>query len=115
MSTSADEKAGVSIFSHHQGCNWYCSASSRCYTDFARATITQDIFIPGPTRPGLTQNTHHFTSLQSEFALQSTGSWLASRPENAVFPTQNKFKLKAESGMALKKREFTSQSGNVDT
>ena len=27
--------------------------SSRCYTDVARATITRDIFIPGPARPGL--------------------------------------------------------------
>ena len=43
----------------------YCSASSRRYTDFARAMITRDIFIPGPTRSGLSrsltnrQNTQH--------------------------------------------------------
>ena len=55
------------------------------YTDFERATITRDIFIPGPTQPGLSrsstnrQNTQHFTILQSELALPSTGSWLPGR------------------------------------
>ena len=54
--TSANEKAGqigrkslksrgLVFFPHHQRA--YCSTSSRCYTDFARATITRDIFIPG--------------------------------------------------------------------
>ena len=43
-----------------RGRNWYYSTSSRRYTDFARATITRVIFIPGPTRPGLSQNTHNF-------------------------------------------------------
>ena len=33
---------------------------SRRYTDFSRATITRDIFIMGPTRPRLSQNTHNF-------------------------------------------------------
>ena len=53
--------------------------------DFARATITRDIFIPGPTQCGLSrsltnrQNTEHFTSLKREFALPSTWSWLPSR------------------------------------
>ena len=42
----ADEKAGVGIFfPTARGHNWYCSTSSRCYTDFARATISRDIFI----------------------------------------------------------------------
>ena len=70
--------------------------SSR-YTDFTRATITRDIFIPGPTRPGLSrsstnrQNTFNILLVvtgitiiilpmsQSELALPSTGSWLRSR------------------------------------
>ena len=55
------------------------------YMDFARVTITRDIFIPGPTQCGLSrsltnrQNTQHFTSLKRELALLSTGSWLPSR------------------------------------
>ena len=55
------------------------------YMDFARVTITRDIFIPGPTKCGLSrsltnrQNTQHFTSLKRELALPSTGSWLLSR------------------------------------
>ena len=38
------------IFHTARGNDWYCSTSSRCYTDFARATIIRDIFVPGPTR-----------------------------------------------------------------
>ena len=64
MSTSVNEKAG------HNGRKSVKSGSecfvpppggrtgtvvhrldSRCYTDYARATITRDIFIPGPARP----------------------------------------------------------------
>ena len=45
------------MFSLPGGRNWYCGTSSRRYTDFARATITRGIFIPGayagPTRSGL--------------------------------------------------------------
>ena len=60
---------------------------SRRYTDFARATITQDIFIPGPIRPGLSTVSESLMYLvvttlptsQSELALPSTGSWLPSR------------------------------------
>ena len=57
--------------------------SVRCM-DCARATITRDIFIPGPTQCGLSRilnrrNTQHFTSLKRELALPSTGSWLPSR------------------------------------
>ena len=66
-------------------------------TDFTQATITRDIFIPGPTRPGLSrsstnrQNTFNILLVvtgitiiivpmsQSELALPSTGSWLRSR------------------------------------
>ena len=33
-----------------RGRNRYCSTPFRRYTDFARATITRDIFNPGPTR-----------------------------------------------------------------
>ena len=49
------KKAGVSIFTA-RGRNWYCSTSSRRYTDFAGATITRGIFILGPTRSGLSKN-----------------------------------------------------------
>ena len=44
------------LLSAFQGHNWHCRTSSRCYTDFARATMTRDIFIPGPTRPGLSRS-----------------------------------------------------------
>ena len=79
-----------------RGRNWYRCTSSRCYTDFAGATITRDIVIPGPTRPGLSHagKTHNILQThtwhdqivtimlptsQSELALPSTGSWLPSR------------------------------------
>ena len=60
----ADEKAGVTISpSPVDATGTVRSTSSRRDTDFARATLTRGIFIPGPTRPGLSQNrqnTHNF-------------------------------------------------------
>ena len=86
--------------------------------DFAQATITWDIFIPG-------QQTPNFTILQSEFALLSTGSWLrsrlisswrwAERRTDRIFSNSKYAQKKRESMTALKKYEFTSESGNVDT
>ena len=64
---------------------------------------------------------------QSELALPSTASWLPSHVSSTwrwaerIFPTRNTQKKqdilskKRESGMALKKREFTPKSRNVDT
>ena len=80
--TKKRKKRELVFFLTTRGCNWYCSKSSRLYTDFARATLTRDIFNPGPTRPGLSQNwqnTDHFTILHNELALPNTGSWLPSR------------------------------------
>ena len=62
VSTSANEnagqsgrksvkKTGLSIFFTARGCNWYCSTSSRRYTDFARASITRNIFIRCSMQP----------------------------------------------------------------
>ena len=92
---------------------------------------------PGPTQCGLSrsltnrQNTQPFTSLKRELALPSTWSWLPSllsstwlwkeRIEciysNSKFAKKKRDILseKRESGMALKKREFTPESGSVDT
>ena len=101
---------------------------TRIFQDLA--TITREIFTPGPTRCGLSQNTQHFTILQSELALPSTGRWLPSRLSSTwrwkerigrIFPSRNTPKKrdilseKRESGMVLKKREFTPESGTVDT
>ena len=67
------------------GATEYIAYRSVQYMDFARVTITRDIFITGPTQFGLSrsltnrQNTQHFTSLKRELALPSTGSWLSSR------------------------------------
>ena len=64
----------------------YVAYRSVQYMNFARVTITRDIFIPGPMECGLScsltnrQNTHHLTSLKMELALPSSGSWLLSRP-----------------------------------
>ena len=122
------------MFSHRQGAQR--SKSPVRFMDFARATITRDIFIPSPTQFGLSrsltnrQNTLHFTSFKSDLALPSTGSWLPSRL-SSTFKTLKRahrvhfFQLelrkkkrdilseKRESGMALKKREFTPESGTV--
>ena len=63
----------------------YIAYRSVRYMDFARATITRDIFISGPAQRGLRrnltnrQNTQHITSLKRELAFPSTGSWLQSR------------------------------------
>ena len=68
-----------------RGTTAYIAYRSVQYMDFARVTITRDIFIPGPTQCGLSrtltnrQNTQHFTSLMRELAFPSTGSWLPSR------------------------------------
>ena len=82
--------------------------------DFARATITRDIFIPGPTRPRLSQNRQNTQSSKFHLTL--------SRAHRAHFfltrNMQNKRDIlseKRESGMALKKLEFTPESGTVDT
>ena len=37
--------------------------------DFARATITRDIFIPGPTRPGLCNNTQFYKHIHGTLTL----------------------------------------------
>ena len=74
------------MFSHRQGAQRSTSPiRSVRYMDFARATITRDIFIPDPTQCGLRrsltnrQNTQRFTSLKKELALSSTGRCLLSR------------------------------------
>ena len=77
------------MFSHRQGAQRSKSpiegSISVRFMDFARATITRDIFIPSPAQFGLShrltnrQNTLHFTSFKSDLALPSTGSWLPSR------------------------------------
>ena len=67
------------------GATEYIAYRAVRYMDFARATITRDNFIPGPTQCGLSgsltnrQNPQHFTRLKRELALPSTGSWLPSR------------------------------------
>ena len=112
------------------------SPTSVRYMDFARATITRDISIPGPMQCGLSrsltnrQNTQHFTSLKRVLALPSTGSWLPSRLSSTwrwkeliecIFSTRNRpkkaehFKWKAGKRDSAKKREFTPESGTVDT
>ena len=109
-----------------RGRNCYCSTSSRRYTDFCRATITRGIFIQALTWPVLSrrQNTQHFTIYQSELALQNTGNWLPSRRRahlERIFLNSKYAKkrdilsTKRECGMTLKKREFTPESGTVDT
>ena len=112
-----DEKTGVSTFHTARGRNWYCCTPCRRYMDFTRATITRDIVIPGPTRPGLCHSgkSHNiFTILQSELALPSTGSWLPSRLSSTwrwtkCICSSSKYAKKRdilsekrESGMALK-------------
>ena len=119
------------------GATEYIAYRSVRYMGFARATITRDIFIPSPTQCGLSrsltnrQNTQHFTSLKRESALPSTGSWLPSRLSSTwrwkertecIFSNSKYAKKKRdilsekqESGIALKKREFTPESGTVDT
>ena len=77
--TEKCKKPELVFFPTARGRNWYCSTSSRRYTEFAQATIIRGIFIPGPSRPGLSQNrhnTHNFPILQSELAWPSTGCWL---------------------------------------
>ena len=102
--------------------------------DFARATITRDKD-PGPYAVRIKsqlknrQTTQYLTSLKRELSLPCTGSWLPSRVPldaekgaySAFLSTRNTPKKryilseKRESGMALKKREFTPESGTVDT
>ena len=67
------------------GATEYIAYRSVRHMDFARATITRDIFFQSPTQCGINrsltnrQNTQHLTSLKSELALPNTGSWLPSR------------------------------------
>ena len=89
------------VFFHHQGRNWYCGTSSRRYMDFARAMIARDIFIPGPTRPGLSrkQAKHTFYNFAERISFgehwklvaeSSEFHLMLSRAHSAHFcPTQN--------------------------
>ena len=83
--------------------------------DFVRATITRDIFIPDPTRPGLSKNrqsTHNFAeriSFAEHWKLVAESSEFHFLSEqSACFPTRNTqnkrdiLREKRESGMALK-------------
>ena len=101
--------------------NWYCSTLSRHYMYFARVTITWDIFITGPTRPGLTkQNTYNFAR-QISFAehrkvvaVSSEFHFMLSRAHFFQLETRKKSGT-VKSGKAIKKLEFMPESGNVDT
>ena len=113
------------------GATKYIAYRSVQYMDFAWVTITRDIFIPGPTQCGLSRSKHTpFYKFEEELALPSTGSWLPSRLSSTwcwkertgcIFSTRNTPKKrdilseKRESGMAVKKREFTPESGIVET
>ena len=109
MSTSAHEKAGQSgrksvkswssyFLSATRGRNWYCSTSSRRYTDFARRTITRDIFNPGPTR-NKQAKTHTFFNFAERISFAEHGKMVAESSEFhltltrahtiAFFPTGN--------------------------
>ena len=71
----ANEKAGQSGQKSVKIGSWYFSppgvatgnvpTSARRFSDFARATMTRDIFIPGSTRPRLSRNrqTHSIVQL----------------------------------------------------
>ena len=105
--------------------------------DFARATITRDIFIPGPTQCGLSRSlkkrAKHTTFYKFEEGICFAEHWklVAESSEfNLTLKRAHRvhfFQLeirqkkrdilseKLESGMALKKREFTPESGTVDT
>ena len=134
--TKKRKKTGVSMFSHRQGAQRSKSPISVRFMDFARATITRDVFIPSPTQFGLShsltnrQNTLHFTSFKSDLALPSTGSWLPSRLSSTwrwkeriecIFSNSKyakkagHFEWKAGKRDGAKKREFTPERGTVDT
>ena len=53
--TKKRKKRELVCFSHRQGAQRSTSPRSVRYMDFARATITRDIFIPGPTQCGLSR------------------------------------------------------------
>ena len=46
--TKKRKKREFVFFPTTRGRNWYCSTSSRRYTDYATVTIIWDIFTPGP-------------------------------------------------------------------
>ena len=98
-----------------RGCNWYCSTFFLSY-DGAEYLYP---CIPGPMRPGLsqsTQNTHHFTSLKSELALPSTGSWLQSRLSSNWRWAERIFSnSKSEKRDGAKKAWVYARKRNVDT
>ena len=119
------------------GATEYIAYGSVRYMDFARVTITRDIFIPSPTQCGLsrslTNRQTHTTFYKFEEGVSFAEHWklVAESSEFHLtlkralrvhfFPTRNTQKKrdilseKRESGMALKKREFTPESGTVDT
>ena len=126
------------MFSHRQGAQRSTSPIDKCdrppYMDFARATITRDIFIPGPMLFGLSRKqAKRKTFYKFEEGISFAKHWklvaessefhLTLKRSHRVhfFPTRNTPKKrdilseKRESGMALKKREFTPESGTVDT
>ena len=59
------------------GATEYIAYRSVRYMDFAQATITRDIFIPGPTQSKPAKHTFYKFEEGSSFA--STGSWLKNR------------------------------------
>ena len=124
----ADEKVGVNvIFTTTRVHNWYCSTSSRRYTDLARATITRDIFIPSPTRSGLSrsltnrQNTHNFAerfSFAKHWKLVAESSefhLMLSRAHFFQLEIPKKRDILGQKRDGAKKLEFMPESGNVDT
>ena len=111
--TERTKKRELVFLFHLEGVQRYCSTSSRRYTDFARATITQDIF----NQTG--QNTHIFfynfaerisfaehwklVAESSEFHL-TLSSGIECIFSNSKYPTKKRAILseKRESGMVLK-------------
>ena len=104
--------------------------------DFARATITRDIFIPGPMKCGLSRSlkqAKHATFCQIEEGISFAEHWklvaessefhlMLKRAHRVHFlqleispKKRDILSEKRESGTTLKKREFTPESGTVDT
>ena len=65
----------------------YIAHRSVQYMDFARVTITRDIFIPGPTQCGLSrsltnrQNTHQFYKFEEGISFAEHGKLVAESSE----------------------------------
>ena len=106
------------------GATEYIAYRSVRYTDFARATITRDIFKLGPTQCGLSRSLtnmqgKHTTFYKFEEGISFAEHWKLVAESSEFHLTLKRARdissEKRESGMALKKREFTPESGSVDT